>query len=99
MKVIEIEFLARAFGKHAVTCGSANISANILCSVHVAFESWFRLELAQTLHAGTEGIVSFGRVAQGIAFCTFIDYTYGRMKDLCARFSRSLGLAPISYRS
>lgn len=136
MKVIEIESLARAFTKHVITCRSANV----LCTVHVAFESWFRLELAHTLHTETEGNISFdcpyegssykgdlmleingrkaafelksfvqgsdanklaslprqldlirtavanNRVAQGVAFCTFIGYTSERMKNLCARF-------------
>ncbi len=55
MKVIDNELLAEAFAKHAAACSSSNI----LCSVHVAFESWFRLELAHTLFAEFEGDIGF----------------------------------------
>jgi len=53
--VVDIEALAKAFAKHAASCSSSGV----LCAVHVAFESWFRLELAQTLLAHLEGNISF----------------------------------------
>ncbi len=55
MRVVDIETVAQAFAKHAATCSSSGV----LCSVHVAFESWFRLELAQTLLTHLEGNISF----------------------------------------
>ncbi len=43
--MIDIEKLAAAFVEHARTCRSAPI----VCSVHVALESWFRVEIIPAL--------------------------------------------------
>lgn len=53
--MVDIESLAQAFAKHAAICSSSQV----LCTVHVAFESWFRLELAQTLLTHLGGNISF----------------------------------------
>jgi hypothetical protein len=55
LRVVDIESLAQAFAQHAATCRSSGV----LCTVHVAFESWFRLELAQTLLTNLKGNISF----------------------------------------
>src|SRR6266568_81821 len=61
MKVIDNEALATAFARHVAACGSSNV----LCGVHVALESWFRLELAHTLFTELEGSVSFDYTYKG----------------------------------
>src|SRR5205823_4572111 len=60
-RVVEIDSIARASAKHAVTCRSSGI----LCSVRVAFESWFRLELAHTLYTHINGDISFDYSYEG----------------------------------
>jgi hypothetical protein len=49
LNVIDIQRLGPSFAEHAASCASSRI----LCKVHVAFEAWIRLELAQVLqHLG-----------------------------------------------
>jgi hypothetical protein len=61
LRVVEIENLAEAFAKHAAACSSSVV----LCSVRVAFESWFRLELAYTMHTHINGDISFDYSYEG----------------------------------
>jgi len=50
--MIDIGDLALRFGKHVSDCRSAPT----VCRVHVAFESWFRAELAYLLNTTERGI-------------------------------------------
>jgi hypothetical protein len=61
LRVVEIDSLAQTFAEHVATCSSSSI----LCSVYVAFESWFRLELAHTLHTHINGDISFDYSCEG----------------------------------
>jgi hypothetical protein len=61
LKVVEIDDLAQAFAKHAAACSSSGV----LCGVRVAFESWFRLELAYTMHTHINADISFDYSYQG----------------------------------
>ena len=63
MRVVEIDNLAQAFAKHAAACSSSGV----LCGVRVAFESWFRLELAYAMHTYINADISFDYFYEGTA--------------------------------